>query len=178
MVNNEQMGALLTGHSRQPVPSPSSYVVIGLLFFCPCISCPLLHNFVGYELTILWSLVKLPFWAWRSGKINWWTPYPEMHLLLRTHVVHLLALFLTKASPRLPCVFPFYIYSAHSSFFSLFHLCWLLRETKRETVACYFVVFSFRQHIFRHLTLRQYSDLPSKYILKVSFHFLAFFVCS
>ena len=120
MVNNEQMGALLTGHSRQPVPSPSSYVVIGLLFFCPCISCPLLHNFVGYELTILWSLVKLPFWAWRSGKINWWTPYPEMHLLLRTHVVHLLALFLTKASLRLPCVFPFYIYSAHSSFFPYF----------------------------------------------------------
>ena len=40
MVNNEQMGAWLTGHSCQPVPSPSSYVVIGLLFFCPRISCP------------------------------------------------------------------------------------------------------------------------------------------
>ena len=62
--------------------------------------------------------------------------------------------------------------------FSLFHLCWLLRETKRETIACYFVAFRFRQQIFRHLTLRQYSDLPSKYLLKVSFHFLTSFICS
>ena len=62
--------------------------------------------------------------------------------------------------------------------FCLFHLCWLLRETKRETVACYFIFFSFRQHIFHHLTLHQYSGLLSKYLLKVSFHFLTSFICS
>ena len=114
------MEAWLTGHSRQPVPSPSSYVVVGLLFFCPRISCPLLHNSVGYKSTVLWSLVELPFWAWRSGKINWWTPRPEMHLLLQTRVVHLLAPFLTKASLHLPCVFSSYIYNAHSLFFAYF----------------------------------------------------------
>ena len=48
---------------------------------------------------------------------HWWTPHPEMHLILRTRVIHLLAPFLTKASLRLPCVFPSYIYSAPSSFF-------------------------------------------------------------
>ena len=31
--------------------------------FCPHISCPLLHNSVGYKLTVLWSIVELPFWA-------------------------------------------------------------------------------------------------------------------
>ena len=33
MANDEQMGAWLTRHSRQPVPLPSPYVVVGLLFF-------------------------------------------------------------------------------------------------------------------------------------------------
>ena len=35
MANDEQMGAWLTRHSRQPEPSLSPYVVIGLLFFVP-----------------------------------------------------------------------------------------------------------------------------------------------
>ena len=35
MANDEQMGAWLTRHSRQPVPSPSPYMVVGLLFFVP-----------------------------------------------------------------------------------------------------------------------------------------------
>ena len=70
------------------------------------------------------------------------------------------------------------IYTMLILIFCLFHLFWLLRETKRETVACYFIFFSFRQHIFHHLTLHQYSGLLSKYLLKASFHFLAFSFCS
>ena len=35
MANDERMGAWLTWHSRQPVPSPSPYVVVGLLIFVP-----------------------------------------------------------------------------------------------------------------------------------------------
>ena len=37
--------------------------------FLSHISCPLLHNFVDFKLMVLWSLVELPFWAQRSGKI-------------------------------------------------------------------------------------------------------------
>ena len=35
MANDERMGAWLTRHSRQPVLSPSPYMVIGLLIFVP-----------------------------------------------------------------------------------------------------------------------------------------------
>ena len=37
--------------------------------FLSHISCPILHNFVDFKLMVLWSLVELPFWAQRSGKI-------------------------------------------------------------------------------------------------------------
>ena len=46
---------------------PTHGYVIYLFFFH--ISCPLLHNLVDFKLTDLWSLVKLLFWAQRSGKI-------------------------------------------------------------------------------------------------------------
>ena len=132
---------------------------VSFLFY-PYISCPPLHNSVGYGLTVLWSC-WITILDLEKRECHWWTPHPKTHLLRRTRVVYSLAPFLTKASLRLPCIFSSYIYNAHSSYFSLFHLCWLLRETKRETVACYFVVLSFCQQIFRHLTLRQHSDLQS-----------------
>ena len=40
--------------------STSDYVIY---LFLSHISCPLLHNFVDFKLTDLWSLVELPFWA-------------------------------------------------------------------------------------------------------------------
>ena len=108
---------------------------------------------------------------------RWLTPRPEMHLMLRTRVIHLLAPFLTKASLRLPCIFPFYIYSASSLFSFISSL--LIIERDREIV-CRLLLsrLNFRQHIFRHLIFRQSSGLPSKYLLTVSFHFLTPFVCS
>ena len=93
---------------RQPV----SYSVY-LFFFH--ISCLLLHNLVNFKLTNLWSLVKLLFWAQRSGKIIWLIPRSKMHLIPKTRVS--LPPFLAKASLRLSRVFPSYIYSVPSLFF-------------------------------------------------------------
>ena len=108
---------------------------------------------------------------------RWLTPRLEMHLLLRTRVVHLLALFLTKASLRLPCVFPSYIYSARSPFSFISSL--LIIERDREIVRRLLLRrLRFRQHIFCHFIFRQSSGLPLKYLLTVSFHFLTFFVYS
>ena len=108
---------------------------------------------------------------------RWLTPRLEMHLLLRTRVVHLLALFLTKASLRLPCVFPSYIYSARSPFSFISSL--LIIERDREIVRPLLLRrLRFCQHIFRHLIFRQSSGLPSKYLLTVSSHFFTPFVCS
>ena len=69
MANDEWTGAWLTWHSRQPISSPSPYMVVGLLIFYPYISYPLFHNSVSFKLTVLWSFVESPFWAQRSGKI-------------------------------------------------------------------------------------------------------------
>ena len=55
----------------------------------------------------------------------------KMHLIPKTRVSLPLAPFLTKASLRLSCVFPSYIYSAPSLFF--FISFWLIFD--RETVA-------------------------------------------
>ena len=90
---------------HQPVSSSSTHIVtvkcqlthgyrINLFFFH--ISCPLLHNLFDFKLTDLWSLVKLLFWAQRSGKIIWLIPRFEMHLMPKTRVDLPLALFLTK----------------------------------------------------------------------------------
>ena len=100
-----------------------------LLFFFH-INCPLLHNLVDFKLTGLWSLVKLPFWAQRSGKIIWLIPRSAMQLMPKTHVGLPLAPFLTKTSLRLPHVFSSYIYSALSLFF--FISLWLFFERERE----------------------------------------------
>ena len=113
---------------RQPV----SYSVY-LFFFH--ISCLLLHNLVNFKLTDLWSLVKLLFWAQRSGKIIWLIHRSKMHLMPKTHVGLPLAPFLTKASLRLPCVFPSYIYSTPSLFF--FISFWLIFERETEKGRCF-----------------------------------------
>ena len=102
------------------------------LLFLFHISCPLLYNLIDFKLTGLWSLVKLLFWAQRSGKIIWLIPRSAMHLMPKTRVDLPLASFLTKASLRLPRVFPSYIYNAPSLFF--FISLWLIfeRETERD----------------------------------------------
>ena len=97
--------------------------------------------------------------------------------MLKTRVVHLLAPFLTKASLRLPCIFPPYIYRAPSSFFFILSLQIIERDKERGR-RLLLRQLSFHQHIFRHLIFRQSSSLPSKYLLTVSFHFLTFFVYS
>ena len=117
----------------QPISSSSTHVVavkrqlthsysVYLSFFH--ISCPLLHNLVDLKLTDLWSLVKLLFWARRNEKIIWLITRSETHLMPKTRVGLLLTLFWTKASLRLPYVFPSYIYSAPSLFF--FISFWLI----------------------------------------------------
>ena len=93
--------------------------------------------------------------------------------MLRTRVVHLLAPFLVKASLRLPCVFPSYIYSAPSSFSFISSLLIIERDRERDR-RLLLRRLSFRHFIFRHLIFRQSSGLFSKYLLTVSFHFLTF----
>ena len=127
---------------RQPVSSSSTHVVVvkrqlthgySIYLFFFHISCPLLHNLVDFKLTDLWSLVKLLFWAQRSGKIIWLIPRFEMHLMPKTHVDLPLALFLTKGVVSSSARFSFlYIYSAPSLFF--FISFWLIfeRETERN----------------------------------------------
>ena len=68
MANDERHGSLADVELQSPVSSPSPYVVVSLLMFISHQLAPL-HNFVGFKLTVLWSLVELPFWAQRSGKI-------------------------------------------------------------------------------------------------------------
>ena len=70
-----------------------------------------------------------------------------------------------------------YIYSAPSSFSFISSLLIVKRDRERNR-RLLLRRFSFCQHIFRHLILHQYSGLPSKYLLTVSFNFLSFFVCS
>ena len=126
---------------HQPILSSSTHVVvvkrqlthgysINLFFFH--INCPLLHNLVDFKLTDLWSLVKLLFWAQRSGKIIWLIPRSEMHLMPKTCVDLPLAPFFMKASLYLLRIFPSYIYSTPSLFF--FISFWLIfeRETERD----------------------------------------------
>ena len=126
-----------------------------LLIFLPH-QLPLLHNLVDFKLTNLWSLVKLLFWAQRSGKIIWLIPRSEMHLMPKTHVVLPLTPFLTKASLHLPRVFPSYIYSAPFSF--SFISSWLIfeRETERDRR------FLLRRLNFLHFIYRQSSGLSSE----------------
>ena len=111
---------------------PSDCLWLQHLLFFFHISCLLLHNLIDFKLTGLWSLVKLLFWAQRSRKIIWLIPRSTMHLMPKTRVGLLLALFLTKASLHLPRVFSSYIYSAPSLFF--FISFWLIfeRETERD----------------------------------------------
>ena len=175
MANDEQIGARLTWHSRWPVPLPSPYMVVGLLFF-------VFTSVAPYSIipsVINWGFVescRITILGQEKRENHWWTPRLEMHLMLQTRVVHLLAPFLTKASLCLLCVFFSYIYSAPSSFSFISFLLIIKRDTERDR--CLLLRhFNFRQHIFRHLILHQSSGLPSKYLLIVSFHFLAFFVC-
>ena len=83
---------------------------------------------------------RITFLGLEKWENHWLIPRPEMLLMPRTRVVHSLAIFLTKASLRLPCVFPSYIYNASSSF--SFISSWLIIERDRETVACYSVVLA------------------------------------
>ena len=76
----------------------------------------------------LWGFVKLLFWARRSGKIIRGIPQSAIHLMPKTRVGLLLAPFLTKASLCLPRIFPSYIYSAPSSFFSISFWLIFVRE--------------------------------------------------
>ena len=149
---------------RQPVSLSSSHVVdverqpphgyvIYLFFFH--ISCPLLHNFINFKLTDLWSLCQITFLGPEKRENHWLIPCPEMHLMPKTHVILPLSLFLTKASLRLLRTFPSYIYSAPSSF--SFISSWLIfeRETKRD---CRFLL---RRLSFRHFIYYQSSGLSS-----------------
>ena len=72
MADDERYGSLADAE----LPSASTVVVAlrcrsktSVYLFLSHISCPLLHNSVDFKLTVLWSLIELPFWAQRSGKI-------------------------------------------------------------------------------------------------------------
>ena len=144
--------------------------------FCPHISCPILHNSVGYGLTILWSC-----WITILGLEKWechlWTPRPETHLLRQTRVVYSLAPFLTKASLHLPCVFSSYIYTVLIPHISLISSLLIIERVKERD----------RRLLLRGSKLPS-TDLPSpctplafrpsKPLSKVSFYFLKSFVCS
>ena len=147
---------------RQPVSLPSSHVVdverqpthgyvIYLFFFH--ISCPLLNNFVDFKLMNLRSLCQITFLGPEKQENHRLIPHPEMHLMPKTRVVLPLTPFLSKASLRLPCVFPSYIYSAPFSF--SFISSWLIfeRETERDRR------FLLRRLNFRHFIYRQSSGL-------------------
>ena len=124
------------------------------------------------KLTGLWSLVKLLFWAQRSGKIIWLTPWSAMHLMPKTRVSLPLAPFLMKVSLRLPRVFASYIYSVPSLFF--FISLWLIfkRETERDRRfwLCQFSFYS------RHFICHQSSGFSSKNQLNSKFLFLLYII--
>ena len=114
------------------------------------------------------EFVKLPFCAQESGKIIWVTPRSMMHLMLKTRVGPPLALFLMKASLRLPRSFPSYIYSVPSSFFSIsFWLTW-----EREMVTFDSVNLAF---YFCHFICRQSLGFSSENHFNSKFLFLYIF---
>ena len=80
----------------------------------------------------LWSLCQITFLGLEKRENHRLIPHPEMHLMPKTRVVLPLTPFLTKASLRLPRVFPSYIYSAPFAF--SFISSWLIfeRETERD----------------------------------------------
>ena len=145
-------------------------MAVGLFIFIPTSVAPysIIPSVLNWRFCGVCSITIL---SPEKRENRWLTPHPEMHLMLRTHVVHLLAPFLTKASLCLPCIFPSYIYSEPSPFSFISSL--LIIERDREIVRRLLLRrLSFRQHIFRHLIFRQSSGLPSKYLLTVSSHFL------
>ena len=134
MANNEQRGAWLTGHSRLPVPSPSPYMVVGLLFFVPIsvalysiIPSVINWRFCGVLLNYHFgpreagkSLMNSSSWdAFNTPN----TCHPFVGLVPDEGVA--------SSSVRFSLL---YIQCSFFIFLS-FHLCWLLRETERETVA-------------------------------------------
>ena len=117
------------------------------------------------------EFVKLFFCAQRSGKIIWVTPRSTMHLMPKTRVGSPLALFLTKASLRLPRSFPSYIYNVPSSFFSISF--WLIWE--REIVAFNSVNPAFTSVTLSTVTLKAFLQ---RIILTASFCFYFYFSSS
>ena len=72
MANDNRYGSLADAE----IPLASTVAValrcrskMSVYLFLSHISCPLLHNSVDFKLTVLWSLVELPFWDQISGKI-------------------------------------------------------------------------------------------------------------
>ena len=143
---------------------PSAYIVT-VVPCCRCntsaysfffhISCPLLHNFVDFNLTDLWSLLNYFFGSREAGKSSVNSSSRDA-FNAKTRVGPLLAPFLMKASLCLLCAFPSYIYNAPSSF--SFISFWLIfeRETERDHR------FWLRWLIFRHFIYRQSSGLSSE----------------
>ena len=175
MANDEWIGALLTQHSCQPIPTLSPFLVVGLLFFVPTSVAPysIIPSIINWRFcgvlsnyhfgpretgkSLMNSLSRDAFNAPNTCR-SFVGPVPDESV--------------ASSSVR----FFSYIYSAPSSFSFISSLLIIGRDTEREG-RLLLRRFSFRQHIFRHLILRQSSGLPSKYLLTVSFHFLAFFVC-
>ena len=177
MANDEQMGAWLTGHSRQPVPLSSPYMVVGLLFFVPISVAPysIIPSVMNWRFCGV--LLNYHFGPREAGKSLMNSSSQDAFNTPNTccpFVGPVPDEGIASSSVRFSLLY------VQCSFFIFpsFHLCWLLRETEREIVALLLRRFSFRQYIFRHLILRLSSGLPSKYLSIVSFHFLAFFFCS
>ena len=175
MANDEWIGAQLTRPSHRPVPSPSPYLVVGLFFFfvptsiasysiilsvMNCRFCGVLSNYHFRPREAGKSLMNSSSWDAFNAPNT-----------CRSFV----GLVPDKGVAFSSVHFFSYIYSAPSPFSSILSLLIIEKEIERD---CRLLLrrFSFRQHIFCHIILRQSSVLPSKYLLTVSFHFLAFFV--
>ena len=146
------MGAWLTRNSRQPVPSPSPYVVVGLFIFIPTSVAPysIIPSVLNWRFCGVFS--NYHFGPREAGKSLINSLSRDAQNTCRPFV----ALFLAKASLRLLRVFPSYIYSAPSSF--SFISSWLIIERDRE-----------RDHrlllhrlSFRHFIFRQSLGLSSE----------------
>ena len=141
MANDKRIGARLTRHSRRPVPSPSPYVVVGLLFFVPTSVAPysIIPSVINWRFCGVLS--NYYFGPREAGKSlmnsSSWDAFNALNTC-RSFIGPIPDEGVTSSSVH----FFSYIYSALSSFSFISSLLIIERDTERKTVTCYSVALA------------------------------------